>query len=139
MKHISIGIIAAFLIIGAGAFLLSGFGATNSNVATNTTTDQTAAVAASGTPATTGSTTPAATSYTLVQVATHNSSTSCWTAINVNIYDVTAWINQHPGGPQAIIALCGKDGSAAFNGKHGGQARPASELATFRIGALATN
>ncbi len=70
-------------------------------------------------------------------VATHNSGSSCWTAINGSVYDVTSWINQHPGGPDAILSLCGKDGSAAFNGQHGGQARPANELATFKIGVLA--
>lgn len=76
--------------------------------------------------------------YTTAQVAQHSSSSSCWTAINGKVYDVTAWISQHPGGQQAILSLCGKDGSAAFNGQHGGQARPASELASFYIGVLGT-
>jgi cytochrome b involved in lipid metabolism len=74
--------------------------------------------------------------YTLAQVAMHNKASSCWTAINGSVYDVTTWINQHPGGPGPILSLCGTDGSAAFNGQHGGQARPAAELATFKIGTL---
>src|ERR1700733_8583211 len=45
--------------------------------------------------------------YTLAEVAEHNSATSCWTAINGGVYDVTTWINQHPGGPEHILALCG--------------------------------
>ena len=77
------------------------------------------------------------TTYTVVDVATHNSKTSCWTAINGDVYDVTTWITQHPGGQRAILSLCGTDGSAAFNGQHGGQARPAAELASFKIGTLA--
>ena len=77
------------------------------------------------------------TSYTMAQVATHASASSCWTAINSNVYDVTTWINKHPGGAQAILSLCGKDGSAAFNDQHGGQRRPENELASFKIGALA--
>ncbi len=76
-------------------------------------------------------------SYTMVQVAQHNSAQSCWTAINGNVYDVTNWIGQHPGGPEHILPLCGTDGSAAFNAQHGGQNQPAQELATFYIGALA--
>ncbi|MDB4984469.1 MAG: conserved rane protein of unknown function [Patescibacteria group bacterium] len=92
---------------------------------------------ASGETASTPSSTPAANTYTMAQVATHKDATSCWTTINGNVYDVTAWINQHPGGPGRILALCGTDGSAAFNGQHGGQARPASELASFKIGVLA--
>ncbi len=77
------------------------------------------------------------TTYAMADVAAHNSGASCWTAINGGVYDVTSWIKQHPGGQQAILSLCGTDGSAAFNGQHGGQARPASELATFKIGTLA--
>lgn len=75
--------------------------------------------------------------YTLADVATHADSNSCWTAINGGVYDVTDWIFQHPGGPQAILSLCGTDGSAAFNGQHGGQRRPEQELASFKIGILA--
>lgn len=74
--------------------------------------------------------------FTLAQMAMHNSSASCYTTINGAVYDVTAWIQKHPGGAQAILSLCGKDGSAAFNGKHGGQRRPEQELATFKIGVL---
>ncbi len=76
-------------------------------------------------------------SYTLAQVSTHNNGSDCWTAINGGVYNVTSWVDNHPGGRQAILSLCGHDGSMAFNGQHGGQARPASELATFRIGKLA--
>ncbi|HVM73938.1 MAG TPA: cytochrome b5-like heme/steroid binding domain-containing protein [Candidatus Paceibacterota bacterium] len=76
-------------------------------------------------------------SYTLAQVATHNSASSCWSAINGNVYDLTNWINQHPGGPEHILAICGIDGSSAFNAQHGGQARPAAELKNFYIGTLA--
>ncbi len=75
-------------------------------------------------------------SYSMTEVATHNSATSCWTTINGGVYDVTAWIGQHPGGKEAILGLCGKDGSAAFDGQHGGQKRPAKELAGFQIGSL---
>lgn len=77
------------------------------------------------------STTP---SYTLTQVATHNNASSCWTIINTGVYDVTSWIGQHPGGAEAILSLCGHDGTAAFEGQHGGQQRPANELAGFLIG-----
>ena len=77
-----------------------------------------------------------ASGYTMAQVQQHATAQSCWTAINGSVYNLTNWINQHPGGPGAILGLCGTDGSAAFNGQHGGQARPARELAGFRIGAL---
>ena len=75
--------------------------------------------------------------YTMADVAKHYTQSSCWTAINGEVYDVTSWIGQHPGGAQAILSLCGIDGSTAFNDQHGGQRRPANELAGFLIGSLA--
>src|SRR6185503_18872617 len=64
-------------------------------------------------------------SYTLATVATHNSQSSCWTTISGKVYDLTTWIGQHPGGEQAIISICGKDGTSAFLGQHGGQQKQA--------------
>lgn len=75
-------------------------------------------------------------SYTLAEVASHNTAQSCYTAVNSSVYDVTSWIKQHPGGEQAIIGMCGKDASSAFDAQHGGQSRPESELASFKIGVL---
>lgn len=76
------------------------------------------------------------TSYTLKQVAQHADVGSCWTAINGQVYDLTSWIDKHPGGPDQILELCGTDGSAAFNLQHTGDSRPASELTAFRLGPL---
>jgi cytochrome b involved in lipid metabolism len=84
-----------------------------------------------------GGTTSGPKSYTMTQVAQHNSQASCWSAINGNVYDLTTWIGQHPGGPGNILAICGIDGSAAFNGQHDSQGRPNQILATFKIGVLA--
>ncbi len=74
--------------------------------------------------------------YAMTEVATHKDGTSCWSTINGSVYDLTTWIPQHPGGSQAIAALCGKDGTAAFNGQHGGSAMQENKLATFKIGVL---
>ncbi len=87
-------------------------------------------------PSTTPTSTTGATTYTMAQVATHNSRTSCYTVISGSVYDLTSWIGQHPGGQFAILGLCGKDGTTSFNDQHGGQARPESELASFKIGTL---
>ncbi|MFM8205838.1 MAG: cytochrome b5 domain-containing protein [Actinomycetales bacterium] len=45
-------------------------------------------------------------------------------------------MGKHPGGAAVIKAICGKDGSASFNGQHGGQKRPADFLAGYKIGEL---
>ncbi len=79
---------------------------------------------------------PSPSSYTMADVAKHNKSSDCWTVINGGVYNVTSWINEHPGGSEAILGLCGIDGSDAFNGQHGGERRPANELASFKIGTL---
>lgn len=84
--------------------------------------------------------TPAVTTssgITASTIATHNSQTSCWSSINGNVYDLTSWIPNHPGGEKAILQLCGVDGSAKFNGKHGGAPKQATILAGFKIGILA--
>lgn len=88
-----------------------------------------------GTPGT--PTTPAA--YTLAQVGTHTSSASCWAAINGSVYDLTDWINQHPGGPNRILTICGTDASAVFSRQHRGEPKPAAALATRKIGPLRAN
>ena len=78
-----------------------------------------------------------ATGYTMDKVKANNSATSCWSAINGNVYDLTNWINQHPGGSGAIRGLCGTDGSAEFSAKHKGQSNPESRLASYLLGPLA--
>lgn len=74
---------------------------------------------------------------TMAAVAEHKDGTSCWSIINGNVYDLTSWIPQHPGGPDKILKLCGKDGSEKFNNQHGGSATQEQTLAGFKIGALA--
>lgn len=74
--------------------------------------------------------------YSLANVTTHASRSDCWVAVNGNVYDLTTWIAQHPGGPAAIVKICGTDGSATFNKQHGGQAQANAALAQFKIGAL---
>ena len=75
--------------------------------------------------------------YTSAEVATHSGASSCWSIIDDNVYDLTNWIPQHPGGQQAILALCGKNGTAAFHGQHDDAKKQADILATMKIGVLA--
>ena len=97
---------------------------------------------ATTTPAASATTTSKATTsgakiYTAADLAKHATRASCWTVIGGNVYDLTKWISRHPGGSSTIIALCGKDGTAGFSAQHGGQPRPANELAAFKIGKFA--
>jgi hypothetical protein len=74
---------------------------------------------------------------TMAVLAVHGDASSCWSVINGGVYDLTSWIPQHPGGSEAIIRLCGTDGSEKFNGVHGGQKLQLNILAGFKIGTLA--
>ena len=94
------------------------------------------ALSSSQTPAPTSSKRATGAQYSMADVAKHSKPSSCWSAINGEVYNLTKWINQHPGGPGVIEMICGKDGTAAFNGQHSGQRRPANELAGFKIGSL---
>lgn len=73
--------------------------------------------------------------YTLDDVAKHASDTDCWMAIDGKVYDITSYVDKHPGGP-AILKGCGKDATDMFNQveKHGGKAR--DMLPTYQIGTL---
>ena len=75
--------------------------------------------------------------FTSAEVATHNSAGDCWTSINGKVYDVTDWEDKHPGGAERIIALCGTDGSSAFDDQHAGEPKPEDMLAEYQIGVLA--
>ena len=75
--------------------------------------------------------------YTMDDVKKKNTSAACWTVIDGNIYDLTKWIPAHRGGPQAIIFLCGKDGTSAFKVQHEGASTPMSALANYFVGPLA--
>ncbi len=112
-------------------FILGALGTTSSGVAPST------AAGASAAPASSPAAASAAGGYTLADVAAHATATDCWSAVNGGVYDLTAWIPQHPGGSGVIEAMCGIDGSAQFDGQHKGQGSPATALADYRIGALA--
>ena len=75
--------------------------------------------------------------YTMAQVKANKSAAKCWSVINGNVYDLTAWIDPHPGGEGAIESLCGTDGSASFNAMHANKSKPESRLASYLLGPLA--
>ena len=91
------------------------------------------------TPTPAATTTPKAepAGYTMEKVKANSSATSCWSVIRGNVYDLTNWINSHPGGSGAIRGLCGTDGTAEFSAKHQGQSNPESRLKGYLLGPLA--
>lgn len=63
-----------------------------------------------------GATTTASTAKTLSmqEIATHNSTASCWLLIEGKVYDVTSFLYQHPGEASTIIPTCGTDATKAY-------------------------
>ena len=56
-------------------------------------------------------------------VQKHASPNDCWVIINNKVYDVTGYLNLHPGGANVLSAYCGQDATSAFltqggNGSH---------------------
>ena len=66
----------------------------------------------------------------------NNTTKSCWAAIDGYVYNLTSWINSHPGGAGPIASLCGTDATASFSAQHANQSKPASKLDAFRLGPL---
>ena len=89
-------------------------------------------------PASTGTAKPTGSGdITLAEVQQANSPAKCWTIVNGNVYDVTNFAPKHPGGKEAVLKLCGMDGTSAFTQKHGGQEKPEAVLKGLMIGKLA--
>ena len=131
------------IIIAFGAFLIIINPSNNKEVSQNITpltpvTPIKNPVVTNPTPKPTPTPTPTPTvkSYPLSDVALHANAQSCWTAISGNVYNLTSFINQHPGGSRAITSLCGIDGTNGFLNQHEGQRRPLSELQNLFIGKL---
>lgn len=91
---------------------------------------------ASSTPTPSPVVTPTPTGYTMAQVKANNTAKSCWSVIDGYVYNLTNWINSHPGGSGAILFLCGTDGTNAFKAQHEYNSRAVARLDGFRLGPL---
>ena len=78
-------------------------------------------------------------SLTPSELTKHNSASSCWLLISGKIYDVTAYLNSHPGGEAEILKTCGTDATVIYGnrdntGTHSSSAN--AMLADYFIGNL---
>lgn len=73
--------------------------------------------------------------YTRRQVAQHCCLESCWIIVGDKIYDVTAYIQHHPGGRELLLEYGGYDATDIFlNKPHSDKAK--NELETLLCGRL---
>lgn len=87
----------------------------------------------------TSTTTQPATSF--AELTAHDSIDDCWLAIGGNAYDVTGYIQAHPGGSRTIIPWCGLEATVAFltedgRGEHSEEAE--ALLREYLIGPLSS-
>ncbi|KAL7083090.1 hypothetical protein ACP275_14G140300 [Erythranthe tilingii] len=47
-------------------------------------------------------------------VAKHNNKDDCWLIINAKVYDVTPFLEEHPGGDEILYMSTGKDATSDF-------------------------
>lgn len=76
--------------------------------------------------------------FTPEEVAKHSSKDDCWAIISGNVYDLTSYINRHPGGSE-ILRACGIDATTLFSsrqtedGMSVGSGSPHSQYATEQL------
>ncbi|KAI8906313.1 cytochrome b5 [Gorgonomyces haynaldii] len=51
---------------------------------------------------------------TAEQVKAHSTRKDCWMIIDDKVYDVTKFLDEHPGGEEVLIELAGQDATEAF-------------------------
>eukprot|EP01134_Creolimax_fragrantissima_P004922 CFRG4922T1 len=53
--------------------------------------------------------------YTPEEVAAHNTEEDIWFVVHGKVYDVTPFMDEHPGGEEVLLELAGADASVAFD------------------------
>lgn len=79
--------------------------------------------------------------FKLAEVAGHASADDCWMAIEGKVYDLTAYLPDHPSRPSVILPWCGKEASEAYRTKTKGRAHsPEADqlLSSYQIGGVAS-
>ncbi|BEI80212.1 hypothetical protein CcaverHIS002_0107410 [Cutaneotrichosporon cavernicola] len=76
-----------------------------------------------------------AATYSLADLKTHKTRKSLWLSIHHSVYDVTKFIDEHPGGDEVLLEEAGRDATEAFEDVgHSDEAREL--LKTLLIGKL---
>jgi alkylation response protein AidB-like acyl-CoA dehydrogenase len=56
--------------------------------------------------------------FSLAEIQTHNTSDSLWTIIDARVYDLTDFLDSHPGGEFVLLQVGGKDATTDFYNLH---------------------
>ena len=79
---------------------------------------------------------------TWTEVEKHGTLADCWIVIANRVYNVTNFLDRHPGGVNRILPYCGKDATVAFSTKGGEgshSSRADAELTRLYIGDIGSS
>lgn len=62
--------------------------------------------------------------FTMEEVAKHNKKDDLWVVVKGVVLDLTDWLDEHPGGPQAIMNFMGRDATEEFEMLHDDEVIP---------------
>ncbi|PQE03314.1 flavocytochrome c protein [Rutstroemia sp. NJR-2017a BBW] len=62
--------------------------------------------------------------FTMEEVAKHNTKEDLWVVVKGVVMDVTNWLDEHPGGPQALMNFMGRDATEEFEMLHDDEVIP---------------
>ncbi len=72
--------------------------------------------------------------FSMTEIRTHHTKNDCYLVINNKVYNVTSYLDKHPGGAQTIIDECGNEVTGVFAGIHSNNAWDL--LAKYKIGSI---
>ncbi|KAF8526514.1 hypothetical protein BU17DRAFT_40326 [Hysterangium stoloniferum] len=77
--------------------------------------------------------------YTLEDVLTHKQSGDCWVVRNGKVYNISAFLPDHPGGDDVILEWAGKDiGDVMKDGEHSHSDSAFEMMAEYLVGRIGT-
>lgn len=73
--------------------------------------------------------------FTIEEVEKHNTADDLWVVYNGQVYDITKYVDEHPGGEEVVVDVAGTDATDPFDDI--GHSDDAHEiLANLRLGTL---
>ena len=72
--------------------------------------------------------------YSIAEVAMHSTTESGWVVVDGEVYDVTSFLDEHPGGKALLLSVAGTDATTTFNGIHPDLQTALREGEAFKIG-----
>ncbi|XP_076255649.1 cytochrome b5 isoform X2 [Rhynchophorus ferrugineus] len=73
--------------------------------------------------------------FSFEEIKKYNDKKCTWIVINNDVYDVTPFLDQHPGGEEVLLEQAGKDATEAFEDVgHSSDAR--EKMKSFQVGTL---